>query len=163
MGNLGAVVHRANDTEVIHEPGDFWKNLTHFGAALAVRREFPRRRHEISRRGELERRFWKRQRLAVEFRELGFGVERVHLRHPAMHVKEDDAFGPRRKMRGPGGERVFRRLRVRGEEPGQSHVTEVACKRAQGIAAGENSGAARVRKLRAFSDRGLFQTAARRE
>ena len=104
VGAVGAV----DETNVIHMPRDIGKQLADFVSALTVRLELPRRGKEIAGLGKGHLRFGKRQRLAVVALKQRFVLEGVHVRRAAFHEQENDALGPRPKMRTLGRQRILR-------------------------------------------------------
>ena len=93
--------HRADDGQVVHAPGDVGKEVADRDAALAVLAKLPGALEHVAHVVELGRVGLDLDRLTVLAIEPGLGVERVDLGRPAVHVQEDDAPRPRRKMARP--------------------------------------------------------------
>ena len=106
-GVLGEVRdHRPDDRQVVDAPADVRKQVADRDAALAVVAELPGAAEHVADVVELRRVRLDLDRLAVLAVEPGLGVERIHLRRPAVHEQEDDAPGLRREVRRPGRQRV---------------------------------------------------------
>ena len=124
------------------QAADVREQLADLDAALAVLVELPGRRQQVAGRRELELRLGERQRLAVHLGELRLGVEGIDVRDAAVHEQEDDAPGPGREVRRPGGQRVGTARRfalagtaLGGEQAEEGHMAKAAGDAAQGCAA----------------------------
>ena len=85
---------------VVHALTDMRKQVADRDAALAVIPELPGAAEHVADVVELRRVGLDLDRLPVLAVETWLGVERVHLRWPAVHEQEDDARGLGRKVRG---------------------------------------------------------------
>ena len=115
IGDVG--VHRADDAEVIGPVTDLGEDLAHFQAALPATAKFERRAHQAARLA-LGLRRTARHRLPVIARQHRFGIERIHLRHAAIHEEKNDALDLGREVRLFRGERVIR------DGGGLAHATQ---------------------------------------
>src|SRR3954464_5178141 len=75
-----------------------WKDLADLRAALPVAFEPERRTHQVAGLA-LSAQVAASQWLPMMFIEHGLGVERIDLRHAAIHEQEDNALGPRGEVR----------------------------------------------------------------
>ena len=115
-----------NKRKVIHVPGQVRETVRQPAAALPVLGELKRtaNRHMRERQAALQFAGNIRdagERLAVEFAQPWFVLERVHLAHPTLHEKENAALGLTRKMGAAGGEGAVRRT---GPEVIDRHATK---------------------------------------
>jgi len=81
-------MHGANHREVVHRIADVREQVRHFDAGFTARFGSPLRREEFA------------AILSIGGR-LGFGIERIDMRHPTAQVNKDDAFRRAWKMRRP--------------------------------------------------------------
>ena len=86
--------------------GQVREKLADRDAALAVLLEFERRAQQVAGLARNDARLGERQGLAVVAIEERLVIEGVDLRGAAMHEQEDDALGPRGKMRRARGQRI---------------------------------------------------------
>ena len=119
--------HRPHHAQLVRHRADVRKNVTDREAALAVTPERPRRLERGSNIVELCRVDLRSERFAVLAVEQRLGVERVDLRHAAVHVEENDILRAGRVMRpawderrpGPAEGRVGQQAAQRhGAKPG---------------------------------------------
>src|SRR5205807_7884378 len=94
-------VHRADEADVIDALADVRKQIAHFSAALSAWFKLPERREVFGRLG-----IACRNGLACVLSKAGFGIEAVHVRHPAGHIKENDALCLAGEMRDFGREGI---------------------------------------------------------
>ena len=112
-------LHRTDQAEVIGQRADLRKQITDFEPALAILLKLERRRK--GRPGlALGLDVFARQRLARVFLQRRLGIERVHVRWPAVEEEMHHAFGLAGKMRRFGRKRIdaFRRPRGGREQAG---------------------------------------------
>ena len=132
--------HRAHNAQLVGHRADVGKNVADGEAALAVSLERPRRLESGAYVVELRRVDPGRERLAVILVEPRLGVERVHLRHAAIHVEEDDVPGTRLVVRFARRKRRPRFAVNRiSQEAAQRHGTEAAGAAPQHLAAADRS------------------------
>ena len=98
-------VHRADHCDVVDATADVRKEVADFNAAVTVLPELPRRCQQVAGPSKLELRFGERQWLAIHLCEFRLRVERVNMRHPAVHEQEDDPLRSGGEVRQPGSER----------------------------------------------------------
>ena len=102
--HIGA--HGPDDADVVDRLGGFRKKLADLDATLPVFLELERRAKRAA--GLPLGREMNRDFLAVEFRQLGLRIERIHMRRSAVHEKLDVAFDLRGKLRRFDRERIHR-------------------------------------------------------
>ena len=105
-------IHRAHHGDVVGELRGAGEDLADFEAALAVGLELEgrgKRRAGLAFGAEV----FVGQLLTGVFCERGLGVERVHMRRPAVEEEVDDALGPPGEVRSLRRERAHRLRRAR--------------------------------------------------
>ena len=98
--------HQGPDAQTVDPSREMGKQLAHFETALPVLVELPRGGEQVARGGELELRLGEGHGLAVHGGELRLGVERINVRHAAVHEQKDDALRLRREVRRARRKRV---------------------------------------------------------
>src|SRR5262249_42873638 len=91
--------YRTDDRQLIDVLGNVRKEIADGNATLAVLLERPRRFDDLADVVELRRRDFHLDGFAVLAVEARLGIERIHLRRPAIHVQEDDTGCPGGMMR----------------------------------------------------------------
>ena len=122
MRRVGAV-HRPQDAEVVHVPGNVREKLAHREATLTVRPEGPWRLQQLARLGKLHPGLLERIRLPVVPLQERFGVKRVYMARPAFHEQKYHPLRARRKMRHPCRKGI-RRRGVRRKKRLQGEITK---------------------------------------
>src|SRR5438128_1740398 len=130
-------VHRTEDANLVRDPANVRKEFRDFLTALTPLLEFTKRAARLQFRvlqlsqllafGERLR-----ERLAVEFLELGLVIETFQMRRPARHAEVNDALGPHRKMgrvdrpfpAGGGGRRRGRAQQLWIEQTGKRQAAQ---------------------------------------
>ena len=98
-------VHAAEHGDVVNALGHFGENLAHLHARLTVPLKL-KWRLEQTARAALRLEIGIGRTLAVILVERRLGIERIHLRRPAIHEQVNHPLGARRKMRRLRGQRT---------------------------------------------------------
>ena len=130
--------HRANHRELIRARGEIRKQVGENQPALAVRFRLPRAGHEVAVVVEHRGPHRHGHRLAVTAFQFRLRIPRIHVRHAAAHVGEDDVLHARRKMRPRRAAIVRQRAKTFfREQTGERQRTEAKRSAAEHFAAGE--------------------------